>query len=142
MLKAKVSVKENPTWQKETLEKLERVLFKTVLKMEELAVRNAPVDQGELKQKIHVVPMELSLRYELRADAKHSASIEYGTRPFYAPIDPLKDWAQRKLGNENIGYAVRAKIAKYGITAQPFMRPAKETALGYWFNHYKELEFN
>jgi len=142
MLKLSVEVKENPKFEEEFVDKIKRVLLKTMLKMEELAIKNAPVDQGELRQKINLKPIGLSSWYELRSDAKHSEAMEYGTRPFYAPIDPLKEWARRKLGNESIGYAVRAKIAKYGITAQPFMRPAKETAFNYWFPLYKKEEFS
>ena len=40
--------------------------------------------------------------------------VEWGTRPHWAPIQPLKIWALRKFGDERIAYRVRATIARHG----------------------------
>ena len=122
------------------IKKAQRVLFESMLKMEELAVNNAPQDQGEIKEKIKLTPTSLENEYILESKAQHSQVMEEGSRPFYAPIEPLKEWAARKTGDENIGYAVRAKIAKKGITAQPFMRPAMHSVESYWFQKFASDE--
>ena len=141
MIKWNIQIKGLEKGKKLTLEGLRRVLQKSMFKMEELAINNAPVDQNEIRQGISVFPEILSNKYVLKSTAGHSAAMEYGTRPFYAPIDPLKSWAARKLGDENLAYPVRAKIAKLGITAQPFMRPALSQVKNYWFDVFLEQEF-
>jgi len=122
------------------IEKAQRVLFESMLKMEELAVNKAPQDQGELKEKIKLTPTNLENEYILESKAKHSEALEFGTRPFYAPIKPLKEWAARKTGDEDLGYAVQKKIAKKGITAQPFMRPAIREVENFWFQKFANEE--
>lgn len=124
------------------VEKSKRILMKSMFKMEELAVQNAPSNEGELVEKITLFPQILSDNYTLVSGAKHSEAMEYGTRPFYAPIKPLKKWAAKKLGDENIAYAVQKKIAKEGITAQPFMRPALFQVEAFWVKKFAEQERN
>jgi len=87
------------------------------------AIINAPADTTELREKIQLEEKNPN-NYVLNSNARHSEPIEYGSKPFWAPIAPLKEWANRKFGEEDIGYAVQKKIAKKGITAHPFMRPA------------------
>lgn len=122
--------------EKLTKDRLRRVLKRAMTTMEELAINNAPFDRGNLSLNISLFPQVLSNNYVLTSNMPYSEAIEYGTRPFYAPIDPLKGWASRKLGNENLGYAIQKKIAKYGITAQPFMRPALYQVRDFWLPIY------
>lgn len=122
--------------------KLKKVLMKSMFKMEELAIDGAPFDRGGLREKISLFPQILAHRYILESRAPYSAVMEYGSRPFYAPIEPLKDWARRKLGDESAAYAVRAKIAKEGITASPFMRPAFYSVRDYYLRQYMKEIFN
>jgi len=142
MIKLKSNSKIKESGKIELKNKIKRVLMKSMFKMEELAIEKAPSDQGELRQKIKVSPEILSDRYALTSGASHSAAIEYGTRPFYAPIKPLKEWAKRKeFVDEKIAYAVQKKIAEYGITASPFMRPALYEVKTFWMNEFAKQEF-
>ncbi len=40
--------------------------------------------------------------------------VELGSEPHWVPIDPLKLWAKRKLGDESLAYAVQRAIARRG----------------------------
>ena len=44
-----------------TNDKLRKVLMKSMFKMEELAINNAPHDQGELRQKITLYPVNITI---------------------------------------------------------------------------------
>lgn len=125
-----------------SLTKAQRVLFRSMLKMEELAVNKAPQDQGELKNKIKLTPTKLSNEYVLQSKAKHSEAMEFGTEPFWANIDDLKAWARRKTGDEGLAYPVQKKIAEVGITAQPFFRPALHEVEFFWFKKFANEEKN
>ena len=49
--------------------------------------------------------------------AKEAGYVFYGTRPHWAPIEPLKEWARWKLGDEGAAYAVRFNIAQFGTNS-------------------------
>ena len=125
----------------EIVDKMKRVLMKSMFKMEELVIKNAPFDRGFLRQNITLFPEILSDKYVLTSKAPYSAAMEYGTRPFYAPIEPLKGWAHRKLGDESLGWAIRGKIAAVGITAQPYMRPSLIEVESFWVGKFFLEEF-
>ena len=136
-LKATYEVKEE-----QVLERLKLILKKSMFKMEELAVKNAPFDQGELRNKISVEPKGLSDRYVLTSKANHSEDMEYGSEPFYADIDDLIGWARRKGKDEGFAYAVQEKIAKVGVRAQPFLRPAFSQVKDYWLPLFMRETFD
>lgn len=125
----------------ETYEKFKRILQRSMFKMEEITIKKAPHDRGGLRQQISVTPEILADKYVLSSKAAQSEALEYGSRPFYAPIKPLIGWAKRKGGDEGMAYAVRAKIAKEGITAQPFMRPAFYEVKTFWLDQFAKDEF-
>jgi hypothetical protein len=142
MLRFRVKVSGVEKGKEETINAARKVLMMSMFKMEELAIKNAPFDVGDLRQKITVFPEILANHYVLTSHAEYSAALEYGTRPFYAPIEPLKKWAARKIGDESVAYAVRAKIAKEGITAHPFMRPAYYEVLNFWYPKFRDDVFS
>jgi hypothetical protein len=48
--------------------------------------------------------------------------VVHNTYPHYVSADKLKAWCKLKLGDENLAWAVRGHIAKYGTKPQPFVR--------------------
>lgn len=64
--------------------------------------------------------------------APEAKYVFYGTRPHWAPIEPLKEWARWKLGDEKLGYAVQRSIAYYG-TNQGYL---KKGLHGAWQSPY------
>ena len=65
----------------------------------------------------------------------HARAIEEGTQAYWAPIDPLKEWAQRKGMDEGFAYYVQWKIAQEGIEPQPYIAPGREAQLRYSRSH-------
>lgn len=121
----------------EVLDKAKKVLFDCMLKMQELAIMKAPVDQGILAGSIHLYPMTPGFKeYLLWARSSYSRAVEFGTSPHFVPIEPLKGWAARKLGDQSLAWAVRAKIAKVGTDAHPFFRPAMDEVKNVWLPRY------
>ena len=68
-------------------------------------------------------------------DQPHAAPIEFGTDPYWPPIDPLKEWANRVGGDESLAYAVQYKIAQEGISEQPYLRPGADEQARWYTNH-------
>ncbi len=87
---------------------------------------NGMTDTGQLRDSILLIKTDTG--YTIVASASYSVAVEYGSMPHWAPIEPLKGWARRKLGDEKAAWAVQHKIAKEGTTAKPFMDPAIEGA--------------
>lgn len=65
--------------------------------------------------------------FEWGYNAPHARPVEHGSIPHYPPIEPLKGWARRVLGDESAAYAVQQKIGKHGTPPQPFVRPGIES---------------
>lgn len=119
--------------QKEVNEGAKEVLFRAMVKMEELAKTKAPVDTGNLKNRIHLTPIQRgATEYVLSDGVEYGVYVEYGTKPHYVPIFPLAGWAGRVLGDKSAAFSVRAKIAKFGTPAQPFFRPALHEVQQKW----------
>jgi len=118
-------------------DKAKVVLMKAMFKMEELAIKKAPVFEGELRQKIKLTPKKLSDEYTLISGAGHSADLEFGNRPTFAPMEDLINWVEKKgikSGDEVYSFAkyVQKKIKEKGVNAQPYMRPSLIEVKNFW----------
>ena len=121
---------------------LQEVLYRSMVKMEEIAKYKAPVDTGNLRARIHLNPAYPGANsYVLSDGVEYGIHVEYGTNPHYVPIKPLKEWSKRVLGDENIAYAIRHKIAAKGTQASPFFRPALHEVMYKWLPRIKEQVF-
>ena len=93
-----------------------------------------PVDRGTLLQsgfQPHWVKGRLVWGYR----ARHAKPIEYGTKPYWPPIDPLLEWAERVAGDRGLGSYVQWKIAQEGIDPQPYVRPGRDAQKRYLESH-------
>lgn len=124
------------------VEGMKKVLWKAMTKMEEIAKQKAPVDTGNLKNRIHLSPIQFGAKeYVLSDGVEYGVYVEYGTKPHQVPITPLIGWASRVLGDKNAAYAVRAKISMKGTPAQPFFRPALHEVQFKWITIFKTEVF-
>lgn len=133
-IKLKVNSKIN---EKLLKEKVSIALFKSMLKMQQIAVHKAPSDTGQLRRSINISPLQPGkLSYTLNDGVSYGAYVEYGTGPHNAPVDALKGWSKRVLGNDALAWAIQAKIAREGTEEQPFFRPALDEVRTIWFKRY------
>jgi HK97 gp10 family phage protein len=91
----------------ETLIKLQKALFKSMLKMHELATKDCPVDTGRLKGTINIEPKRLANKYILGVGTDYGVYVEFGTykmnaQPFMRPaLKQVKDiWLKRNIKDE------------------------------------------
>lgn len=105
------------------------VLDSTMKLVEDIAIdfsnelkQEAPVDRGRLRQSIQITKVRDGFKVFPSVD--YAAFVQHGTDPRKVPIEHLKVWARRKLGQESAAYAVREKIAKKGTDANPFITRA------------------
>jgi len=74
-------------------------------------------------------------RYSRRVvvDVPYAAYVEYGTRPHWPPVEPIRAWVSRHKSSfgirdekdlDRVTYLIRRKIGKLGTRARPFMRQA------------------
>jgi len=122
-----------------TINQLKQVLFKSMLKMQELATINCPVDTGRLRNSINLRPSTPGYTtYQLADGTDYGVNLEFGTSPHFTSASNLKDWSRRVLSDEKAAYAVRNAIAKRGTEAQPFFRPALIQVKKIWVKRYFE----
>jgi len=103
--------------------------------------QEAPVDRGTLLQS-GFQPYWIDGRLIWGYRANHAEPIEFGTDPFWPPIDPLLEWAERVSGDRGLGYYVQWKIAQEGVDPQPYARPGRDAQLKYLKSHDFETYLN
>lgn len=92
----------------------ERASDIAVARVQESAVKLSPVDSGELRRKI--IPDFQNK--EIRSEAKHSASVEYGTKPHVIRATNAKALSF-KVGGKQV---FAKKVNHPGTRPNPFMR--------------------
>jgi len=126
-----------------TVEQAKLVLFKSMVKMHELATINCPVDTGILRFSIKLFPSVPGAKSYILADGvEYGIDVEYGTSPHYVSAKHLLRWAKLTLGDEKAAYAVAKKIAMKGTEAQPFFRPAMDQVKQIWIKRYWERDLS
>jgi hypothetical protein len=78
---------------------------------------------GDLKESITYDLVPESLSASVGPTANYAAPVEYGSKPHWAPIEPLKAWAALKGMNP---YALRWSIAQKGTLPHPYVEPTYE----------------
>lgn len=84
-------------------------------------------DRGELHASIAYEP--LIDGSSVTAQAPHAAVVEYGSRPHWPPIGPLKDWCRRHGMDEGVAYAIARKISKHGTRPRHYFQLGFERAI-------------
>ena len=116
---------------------IERFMLDGAQRGQNVAMEHVPEDRGNLRMSMaQFVP-------EVRngeivwgvGQQPHALPMEFGTEPYWAPIQPLLDWANRVGGGEGLAYAVQWKIAQEGIDAQPYLRPGAKAQEDWYSNH-------
>ena len=122
---------------KRTAEHLMMVLFRSMVKMHELAVINCPVDKGFLKNSIILKPANPGYEnYILGDGVAYGIDVEFGTSPHV--IKPKKKKALKfKMDNKTI---FAKKVMHPGTEAQPWMRPALDQVKNVWVKRYMNQE--
>jgi hypothetical protein len=74
-----------------------------------VAMEEVPQDRGGLMQGMaQFVPEDRGDRLVWGVDDKpYALAIEEGTQPYWAPIKPLIEWANRVGGGDSLGYYVQ-----------------------------------
>lgn len=93
--------------------------------------RNAPVDRGDLRNKIATeVDTAFMPRWgRIGTNVTHAEPQELGTRPFWPPKAPLEAWGARKGLSKGQVYLIRRKIARVGISPKLFMTDGVNSSL-------------
>lgn len=135
----KITFKINNKLKKEEIfEGMKKVLFLSMLKMNELAVNNVPVDTGLLKSRINLLPaVPGHISYTLTAGTDYAVDVEFGTSP--RTITAVNKKALKfKMGGKEI---IVKSVQHPGTEAQPFFRPALDIVKGVWIRRYWDQTF-
>jgi len=118
-----------------TIDQLKKVLFNSMLKMQEIATINCPVDKGRLKNSINLKPSIPGYANYILSDAvEYGPDVEFGTAPHIIRPSTMKA-LRFKAGGKTI---FAKKINHPGTRAQPFFRPALDQVKNIWVARYFE----
>jgi HK97 gp10 family phage protein len=93
---------------------------RTAMTIQGTAQANAPVDRGELRQKIETRRIELAA-YQVISAAPHAQAVEFGTDPHVITPNSADALAFEGQNGELI---FRQRVEHPGTPAQPYLRPA------------------
>lgn len=116
----------------------DRLLLALLQAMREVAIDiqsrakvNAPVFRGLLRVSIlrSVSVDDRRIVGRVGSALTYAPVVEYGRASgWFPPVNELRIWARRKLGDERAGFLVARAIKKRGFKAQPYLLPALEAA--------------
>ncbi|HAM34558.1 MAG TPA: hypothetical protein DEB40_03395 [Elusimicrobia bacterium] len=116
----------------------DRLLLALLQAMREVAIDiqsrakvNAPVFRGLLRVSIlqSVSVDDRRIVGRVGSALTYAPVIEYGRASgWFPPVNELRIWARRKLGDERAGFLVARAIKRRGFKAQPYLLPALEAA--------------
>ena len=120
------------------LKQQKEILFRSMVKMLEIAKFKCPVDTNRLRDSIHLTPKKIgAIEYILSDGVDYGIDVEYGTSPHIVPVKELEGWSRRVLGDADAAPEVALKIAERGTPAQPFFRPAFDEVVNIWMPQIK-----
>lgn len=111
-------------------EEMERSVLEALLMLEAEIKENAPVGaHGLLRGSIFhqmsgaALGDGLGVAGFVGSPLNYALPVELGTKPHFPPLEPLRDWVERKLGidakdSKSVAFAIARKIAKRGTKAQ------------------------
>jgi hypothetical protein len=121
---------------------IERFLLDGAQRGQNVAMEHVPEDRGNLRHSMaQFVP-------EVRdgdvvwgvGGQPHALPMEFGTDPFWPPIRPLIEWANRQGADEGLAWYVQWKIAQEGIDEHRYLRPGAE-AQSEWYSRNDMSEY-
>ncbi|SMB97951.1 phage protein, HK97 gp10 family [Thermanaeromonas toyohensis ToBE] len=119
-------------------EQLEKGLEDIGGQIERRAKRKAPTDTGALRRSI--TAQREGLTEKVGSNLHYAPYVEFGTRPHWPPVEPIREWVWRNRGKfgitgrgkkankevDRVTFLVRAKIAKRGTAPRRYLRDALE----------------
>jgi hypothetical protein len=142
MIDMGVSLKEVDNVSGKVSRGIERFLLDGAQRGQNVSMEHVPEDRGNLRHSMaQFVP-------EVRdgdvvwgvGGQSHAMPMEFGTDPYWPPIRPLIEWANRQGADKGLAYYVQWKIAQEGIDAQPYLRPGAE-AQSEWYSRNDMSEY-
>lgn len=86
------------------------------------------VDTGRLRSSIKVedVTRETQINVRVGTDVNYAAAVEFGSKPHFPPLEPIREWCRRHNIPESAAYAIALNISRNGQAAKPYLFPAYE----------------
>lgn len=117
----------------------------TMLIEREVKERTPTSGAATLRESIGAMPVVVSaqaVRGQVATSLAYAAPVEHGSKPHWAPIEPLIDWVTRKLGKrgeeaEEVASAIRFKIAARGTEGAHMFRDGVKAAEGQVVGFYE-----
>lgn len=119
------------------LEEIAQFIF---TRSQENILKYKAFNTGFMMRSCHAVEVMPSGERRIHYDAPYAGYVEFGTDPHRMPLEPLVNWARKKLGITNetearkVAWAIWQKIATKGIDPKPFLRDAINEAVSVYQN--------
>ncbi len=84
------------------------------------------VDTGRLRASIRIESFSDGLARRVGSDVVYAPFVEFGSKPHFPPLDPIRAWCRRHSIPESAAYPIALAISRKGQPARPYLFPAYE----------------
>src|SRR5262245_4832010 len=81
-------------------------------------------DTGDLHNSLDMSVSPKRLFVSVYSSEPYAPYIEFGTRPHFPPLEPIREWCRHKGIPESAAFPIAKKIAEIGTPERPFLYPA------------------
>ena len=86
-------------------------------------------DTGDLHDSIGVKISPQGLSIAVGATAHYAPFVEFGTRPHFPPLEPIREWCRSRGIPESAAFPIAKQISERGSPERPFLYPAYKVGM-------------
>ena len=86
-------------------------------------------DTGDLHNSIEVTISPQGLSIGVGATAHYAPYVEFGTRPHFPPLEPIREWCRSRGIPEEAAFPIARAISERGSPERPFLFPAYKVGM-------------
>lgn len=96
-------------------------------------------DTGDLHGSIDVRISPQGLSIGVGSTAHYAPYVEFGTRPHFPPLEPIREWCRSRGIPESAAFPIARKISEVGTPERPFLYPAYKVGMRNHVGRIKKL---
>jgi HK97 gp10 family phage protein len=86
-------------------------------------------DTGDLHNSIQVQVSPQGLSVGVGSTAKYAPFVEFGTRPHFPPLEPIREWCRSRGIDVSAAFPIARAISERGTPERPFLYPAYKVGM-------------
>lgn len=96
-------------------------------------------DTHALYDSIQVGVSPKRLLVSVYSDLNYAPYVEFGTRPHFPPLEPIREWCRSRGIDESAAFPIARSISEFGTFERPFLYPAYREGIALHVKRIQQL---